>query len=66
MNDIAAGAPLDILAPKAAPIQCVPAIMDFDLLPDMGRMTERLPWGAGHGCSPGPTAADSEPQRCTA
>ena len=43
MNDIAAGAPLDILAPKAAPIECVPAIMDLDLLPDMGRMTGRLP-----------------------
>jgi hypothetical protein len=39
VNDIAAGAPLDILATKAAPIMCVPAIMDFDLLPDMGRMT---------------------------
>jgi hypothetical protein len=50
MNDIAAGAPLDILAAKAAPIECVPAVMDLNLLPDMGRMTERLPslfahWG---------------------
>jgi hypothetical protein len=43
MNDIAAGAPLDILAAKAAPIECVPAVMDLDLLPDMGRMTGRLP-----------------------
>ena len=42
MNDIAAGAPLHILAPKAAPIECMPAIMDLDLLPDMGRMTGRL------------------------
>ncbi|HSS94254.1 MAG TPA: hypothetical protein VLR46_09725, partial [Candidatus Dormibacteraeota bacterium] len=42
MNDIAAGAPLDILAPEAAPIECVPAIMDLDLEPDMGRMTGRL------------------------
>jgi hypothetical protein len=39
MNDIAAGAPFDILAPKPAPIEGVPAIMDLDLLPDMGRMT---------------------------
>jgi hypothetical protein len=42
MNDIAAGAPLDILAPKAAPIEWMPAIMDLDLLPDMGRITGRL------------------------
>jgi hypothetical protein len=46
MNDIAAGAPLDILAAKAAPIECVPAVMDLDLLPDMGRMTGRLHSGA--------------------
>jgi hypothetical protein len=39
VNDIATGAPLDILAANATPIVCVPAIMDLDLLPDMGRMT---------------------------
>ena len=39
MNDIAAGAPLDILAAEAATIECVPAVMDLNLLPDMGRMT---------------------------
>jgi hypothetical protein len=39
VNDISTGAPLDILAANPAPIVCVPAIMDFDLLPDMGRMT---------------------------
>ena len=43
VNDIATGAPLDILAANAAPIVSVPAIMDLDLLPDMGRMTGRLP-----------------------
>jgi hypothetical protein len=46
MNDIAAGALLDILTAKAAPIECVPAVMDLDLLPDMGRMTGRLPLAA--------------------
>jgi len=46
MNDIAAGAPLDTLTAKAAPIECVPAVMDLDLLPDMGRMTGRLPLAA--------------------
>jgi hypothetical protein len=66
MNDIAAGAPLDILAAKAATIECVPAVMDLNLLPDMGRMTGRLPSAENHGCSPVPTAADSAPRRCTA
>ena len=42
MNDIAAGAPLDILTSKMASIERVPAVMDLDLLPDMGRMTGRL------------------------
>jgi hypothetical protein len=51
MNDIAAGAPLDILAAKAAPIECVPAVMDLDLLPDMGRMTGRLPVTVATGIS---------------
>jgi hypothetical protein len=37
----------------------VPAIMDLDVLPDMGRMTGRLPWAESHGCSPVPTAVDS-------
>jgi hypothetical protein len=53
MDDIAAGAPLDILAAKAAPIECVPAIMDLDLLPDMGRMTGRLRYMLGPILSPG-------------
>src|SRR5947199_7185870 len=51
MNDIAADAPLDILATKAAPIMCVPAIMDLELLPDMGRMTGRLPLPEVTACS---------------
>src|SRR5216683_3902812 len=42
VSDLAAGALLNILPSNAAPIECVPAIMDFDLLPDMGRMTRRL------------------------
>jgi hypothetical protein len=29
------------LTPNTAPIECVPAIMALDLLPDMGRMTGR-------------------------
>jgi hypothetical protein len=38
--DKAAGSALLVaLAPDTTPIQRVPAIMDLDLLPDMGRMT---------------------------
>ena len=65
MDDIAAGAPLDILAAKAAPIECVPAIMDLDLLPDMGRMTGRLLSGAARGSSPVRIVAVSERLQCT-
>ena len=57
MNDIAAGAPLDILAAKAVPIECVRAVMDLDLLPDMGRMTGRLPLAARITCLPAPMPA---------
>ena len=49
VNDITAGPPLGILAPNAAPIERVPAVMDFDFLPDMGRMTARLPSAARTG-----------------
>jgi len=43
VNDLAADPPLDIPASNTTPIECVPAIMDLNLLPDMGRMTGRLP-----------------------
>ena len=59
VNNLAAGAPLNILATNTAPIECVPAIMNLDLLPDMGRMTGRLLSAGGRGYSPAPTAADS-------
>jgi hypothetical protein len=51
--------------PNAAPIECVPAIMDLDLLPDMGRMTGRLLSGAARGSSPVPIVAVSERLQCT-
>jgi hypothetical protein len=37
--------------------------MDEDILPDMGRMTARLPWAASLGCSQVPIAASSAPPR---
>jgi hypothetical protein len=57
VNELAAGAPFKVLAPNAAPIECVPAIMDLDLLPDMGRMTGRLPLAARIICLPAPMPA---------
>jgi hypothetical protein len=39
VNDFAAGPPLDILTSKTASIERVPAVMDLNFLPDMGRMT---------------------------
>jgi hypothetical protein len=39
VNDLAASAPLHILAPKPSPIERVPPVPNFNLLPDMGRMT---------------------------
>jgi hypothetical protein len=42
VNSLAAGAPLNILAPNAPPIEGVPLVTNFNFLPDMGRMTPRL------------------------
>ena len=59
VNDLAANAPLNILASNVTPIECVPAIMDLDLLPNMGRMTGQLPSIARTHYSPAPTAVPS-------
>ena len=40
VNYLAVGTLLAVLAPYATPIQRMPAIEDFDFLPDMGRMTQ--------------------------
>lgn len=47
MNNLAAGAPLDVLASNSPPIQRMPAVMNLNFLPDMGRMTVRLQSRAG-------------------
>src|SRR5207253_11165088 len=59
VNDLTAGAPLNILASNITPIERVPAIVDLYLVPDMGRMTGRLPSGAAPGISPALIAAAS-------
>jgi len=40
VNDLAVGALLAVLPLHAAAVQRVPAVEDFNLLPDMGRMTQ--------------------------
>lgn len=39
VNDIAAGAPLSVMASEPPSVERVPSVMNLDLLPDMGRMT---------------------------
>jgi hypothetical protein len=39
VNDFTAGAPLEVLTSNTASVQSVPAVVNLDLLPDMGRMT---------------------------
>jgi hypothetical protein len=65
VNNLATGALFDILAPNATTIECVPAILDLDLLPDMGRMTGQLPSGVVHGYSPAAIVAASARLQCT-
>ena len=42
VHEIPRRAPLALDATRATPIERVPAIVDYDILPDMGRMTVRL------------------------
>ncbi len=49
VNDLAVGALLAVVPPDATPIEWMPAIEDFNFLPDMGRMTRRLSLAATTG-----------------
>lgn len=62
VNDLAVGALLAVLPPDATPVEGMPAIEDFNFLPDMGRMTRRLPWAEGTGCSLGAFLPGNAPQ----
>jgi hypothetical protein len=63
MHDLTPGPSLGVVAPKPAPIERVPAVADFDFLPDMGRMTPRLLSIARTRSSPAPTAVRSTGRR---
>ncbi|MBC8740946.1 hypothetical protein F6X40_30500 [Paraburkholderia sp. UCT31] len=63
MDDLTSAATLDVFNLDATPIQRMPAIMNLDFLPDMGRMNGKLPSAGATGCSPGRCAlANVRPQ----
>src|SRR5258707_4192066 len=66
MDHRSGGTLLTVLLSKAPPEERVPAIVDLDFLPDMGRMTARLRWGARTTCSPAPMRAESARPTSTA
>ena len=39
MNDAAAGALLAVMRSNSSPVERMPAVVNFNFLPDMGRMT---------------------------
>jgi hypothetical protein len=65
IDKAASNALFAVTAPDRTPIKGMPAIVNLDLLSDMGRMTGRLRSVASHGCSPVPTAAANAPPSCT-
>jgi len=66
VNDLAVGAPLAVLPPDATAVKRMPAIEDFNFLPDMGRMTRRLPWAGAIGSFVGPKSVPSTWESCKA
>ncbi len=66
MHHAAAAAILYVSNLDAATIQRMPTIMDFNFLPDMGRMNVNLPSADGITCSPAPTPVANVPPRCIA
>jgi hypothetical protein len=51
MNKLAGNALFTVVPPNPTPMERVPAVVDLDLRPDMGRMTPRLPSVENHGSS---------------
>jgi hypothetical protein len=59
MDDLTCSPLFAMLTAEPLPIERMPAIVNHDLLPDMGRMTPQLPSAAKLGCSVAPIAAVS-------
>lgn len=53
MDNATASTVLAVLRPQTLAIERVPAIVDFNFLPDMGRMNLQCPWAESHGFSVG-------------
>ena len=51
VNHLTGGSLFAVLPSKTTTIKCMPAVEDLHLLPDMGRMTPRLPSAGATGCS---------------
>jgi hypothetical protein len=49
VDELARCTPLALNATRTPPKERMPAIVDHDILPDMGRMTAQLLWDASHG-----------------
>jgi hypothetical protein len=56
-DNLGPGTLLTIETSKGPAVERTPSIMDLHFLPDMGRITPRLPWGAKTFSSPAPIAA---------
>jgi hypothetical protein len=65
VNNPATGTLLTVLLSNTAPIQWMPAVMDLDLLPDMGRMNRRLPSVVATGSSPAQRRVANEQRQST-
>jgi len=65
-NNVSISTPFGVELPDLAAMQRVPAVMDFHILADMGRMNPQWLLEESHGCSAALTVAVSVPQRCTA
>lgn len=66
MDNATANALLTVLHAQATAIEWVPAIVNLDFLPDMGRMNLRWLWEEEVICSQARMLAASAPLRCTA
>jgi hypothetical protein len=63
--DISSRSPFSVKLPNFAAMQRVPAVMDFYILADMGRMAPQLSWAAKITFFVAPTPADSVPPAST-
>jgi hypothetical protein len=63
--DISSRSPFSVKLPNFAAMQRVPAVMDFYILADMGRMAPQLLWAVKITSFVAPTPADSGPHAST-